>query len=303
MTQFTRMGITTLLALSGSIAIGAEPDTHEMISEIAESIKNNYVFPEIGEQASALILSQLESGEYDGLRPDVIATQLQTEMRNLMHDLHFRIQALPEGWTPPADEDQAIQQGPSAPYGFQSVQRLEGNIGYIDLRSFTNARYIEETVEASMRLLQGSSSIIFDLRKNGGGDPAAVQLISSYIFDPTEPTHLNSLYFRPSDETTEYWTHDGFDTSLAMPDVPVYVLTSSRTFSAAEEFTYNLKNLKRATIVGETTGGGAHPVNSFIFDNTLMVVLPIARAINPISGPTGRELACLLISQPRRMTR
>ena len=281
------IGFSTMIIVSGAIAIGAEPDHNEMITDIAQSIQANYVFPDIGEQASTMILSNLENGNYDGLDRQSLANQLEGELRDLTHDLHFGVRAMPAGWTPPSDEDHddasRVMRGPAAPYGFVNVQRLDGNIGYIDLRGFNSARYIEDTVEATMRLMQGANSIIFDLRKNGGGDPEAVQLISSYLFDPSEPIHLNSLYYRPDDRTTEYWTHSEFDTTLAMPDVPVYVLTSNRTFSAAEEFTYNLKNLERATIIGETTGGGAHPVDSFIFDDQLMVVLPIARAINPIS--------------------
>lgn len=284
---------STMIILSGAIAIGAQPETHpdnnEMITDIAHSIEANYVFPEIGEQASAMILSNLENGNYDGLDRQALANQIEGELRDLTHDLHFGVRALPAGWQSPSEDEEEddasrIMRGPAAPYGFVNVQRLDGNIGYIDLRGFNPAPYIEDTVEATMRLMQGANSIIFDLRKNGGGDPAAVQLISSYLFDPAESVHLNSLYYRPDDQTTEYWTHAEFNTTLAMPDVPVYVLTSNRTFSAAEEFTYNFKNLGRAIIIGETTGGGAHPVNSFIFDDQLMVVLPIARAINPISG-------------------
>jgi len=103
-----------------------------------------------------------------------------------------------------------------------------------------------------MNFLANTDALIIDLRRNGGGEPAMVALISSYLFGP-EPVHLNDLYFRPDDSTHQWWT---------LPYVPgkrygdkkeVYVLTSKRTFSAAEEFTYNLKNLKRATIIGETT--------------------------------------------------
>jgi C-terminal processing protease CtpA/Prc len=108
-----------------------------------------------------------------------------------------------------------------------------------------------------------------------------VQLICSYFFDG-EPVHLNDLYYRPSDSTHQYWT---------LPHVPgkryvgkdVYILTSSRTFSGAEEFSYNMKNLKRATIVGETTGGGAHPGGSVKLNDHFSVFLPVGRAINPIT--------------------
>ncbi|MGK0295667.1 MAG: hypothetical protein ACI884_001830, partial [Ulvibacter sp.] len=67
-------------------------------------------------------------------------------------------------------------------------------------------------------------------------------------------------------------------------DTPVYILTSGGTFSAAEEFSYNLKNLERATIVGETTGGGAHPGGSIVATDRFMIWVPTGRAINPITN-------------------
>jgi len=285
MKNFHAKAASTMIIISGAIAIGAEPGTEEIISDMADTISQNYVFPEMGKQVSEMLLGNLADGEYDGLDRPRLAELLSTEIRDLTHDLHFGVRALPDDWQPPSDDDDpGLMGAPRAPYGFNTVQRLNGNIGYIDLRGFDQARYVDETAEAAMLLLQGSSSIIFDLRKNGGGDPETVQLISSYLFDPAESVHLNSLYSRPNDHTTEYWTHANISTTLAMPDVPVYVLTSRHTFSAAEEFTYNLKHLKRATIVGETTGGGAHPVDSLLFDNQFVAIVPTARAINPISG-------------------
>ena len=105
-------------------------------------------------------------------------------------------------------------------------------------------------------------------------------MISSYLFD--KPTHLNDLYNRKEDFTTQYWTLP-YVPGNTLADKPAFVLTSKSTFSGAEEFTYNLKNLKRATIVGETTGGGAHPVDGHRIDDHFMIGVPFARAVNPIS--------------------
>jgi len=117
-----------------------------------------------------------------------------------------------------------------------------------------------------------------------------VAMISSYLFD--KPTHLNDLYNRKEDFTTQYWTLP-YVPGTTLADKPAFVLTSKSTFSGAEEFTYNLKNLKRATIVGETTGGRAHPVAGHHIDDHFMIGVPFARAVNPISktnwGGTGVE--------------
>jgi len=142
------------------------------------------------------------------------------------------------------------------------------------------AEMIGDTAASAMSFLANNDAVIIDLRKNGGGSPDAVILLCSYFFD--QSTHLNSIYTRTTDTTRQYWSH---------PVVPgkkligkdVYVLTSSRTFSAAEEFTYNLQSQKRATIVGETTGGGAHPTRGFRVSDHFGVGVPFARSVNPVT--------------------
>ena len=165
-------------------------------------------------------------------------------------------------------------------FGFQEIKILDGNVGYLNLRGFIPAEVGGDTAIAAMNFLSNTDAIIFDLRQNGGGDPSMVQLISSYLFD--EPAHLTDIYYRPTDLTTQSWTLP-YVPGKRSPDTPVYILTSSRTFSAAEEFSYNLKNLKRATIVGETTGGGAHPGGTVDATDRYQVWLPSGRAINPIT--------------------
>jgi C-terminal processing protease CtpA/Prc len=109
-----------------------------------------------------------------------------------------------------------------------------------------------------------------------------VALLISYLVGP-EPVHLNSFYMRSEDKTTQSWTQ-AYVPGKRMADKPVYVLTSNRTFSGAEEFSYNLKNLKRATLIGETTGGGAHPGDDVFVHPHYRVFVPIGRPINPVSG-------------------
>ncbi|MEW6249485.1 MAG: S41 family peptidase, partial [Planctomycetota bacterium] len=123
--------------------------------------------------------------------------------------------------------------------------------------------------------------LVFDLRRNGGGSPESIRYITSYLFD--QRTHLNDMVDRAGKITEEYWTLETVPGRRFAPDVPVYVLTSRYTFSGAEEFCYNLQNLKRATIVGETTGGGAHPVRGVRVNDRIVVGVPFMRACNPIS--------------------
>jgi retinol-binding protein 3 len=159
---------------------------------------------------------------------------------------------------------------------------LAGNVGYMKFNGFVSPEDGAYTVTAAMSFIANTDALIIDVRQNGGGSPEMVAFICSYLF-PAEPgVHLNDLYDRPADSTRQNWTLPSVPGKRYL-DKPVYVLTSSRTFSAAEEFTYNLKTQKRATIVGETTGGGAHPVNFRPVATNFAVTVPFARAINPVT--------------------
>jgi retinol-binding protein 3 len=131
-----------------------------------------------------------------------------------------------------------------------------------------------------MAFVAHTDALIFDLRDNGGGDPAMVAFIASYLFD--RHTHLNDLYNRRENSTEQYWTLP-YVPGERLPKQPVFVLTSSHTFSGAEEFCYDLKTQKRATIVGETTGGGAHPVGGHTVADYFMIGVPFAKAVNPVT--------------------
>jgi C-terminal processing protease CtpA/Prc len=154
----------------------------------------------------------------------------------------------------------------------------------LKFNAFVGAEHAGATAVAAMNFLANVDALIVDLRENGGGNPSMIQLITSYFLE--EPTHLNSFYIRKTDEMKQFWTQ-AHVAGPRLVDVPIWVLTSRYTFSGAEEFTYNLKNLERATIVGETTGGGAHPVEGHYFDFGEFIVtmsLPFGRAVNPITG-------------------
>jgi C-terminal processing protease CtpA/Prc len=262
----------------------------EVIDGALKALNDNYVFPEIAQKMDQAIRERQKRKEYDSITSaSKFAETLMENLREVSHDKHLRVRYSAEVIPPeepnhePSAEELERERAFAARmnFGFEKVERLQGNIGYLDLRGFMPAVFVGDTAAAAMNFLANAQALIIDLRQNGGGDPATVALISSYLFGP-EPVHLNDLYFRPTNQTHQWWT---------MPYVPgkrlagkdVYVLTSHRTFSAAEEFTYNLKNLKRATIVGEVTGGGAHPGGPIRINDHFMVGVPSGRAINPIS--------------------
>jgi C-terminal processing protease CtpA/Prc len=163
--------------------------------------------------------------------------------------------------------------------GFNRVEILDGNIGYVDFWGFDAlSENSIKGAEGVMGFVSNVDATIFDLRKNGGGSAEMVQLISSYYLKPN--THLNSIYWRTTDTTREFRTFDKINGSVNLT-IPIFILTSRDTFSAAEEFSYNLKHLKRATLVGETTKGGANPWQFYALGNGFRASIPMAKAVDP----------------------
>jgi hypothetical protein len=257
--------------------------------ELARQLAENYVFPELGRKAGDAVLAKERSGAYAKLSdPDEFAQALTRDLQAVTHDKHMRVRPhLPQepgaGGGEPDEKARArfARQARAGNYGFREVKLLEGNVGYLRLDGFVPADLGGATATAAMNFLSGADALIFDLRWNGGGDPSMIQLVSSYLFP--EPTHLNDLYWRKGDHRDQFWTLPWVPGGR-LAQVPVYVLTSGRTFSAGEEFANNLKALKRATLVGETTGGGANPGGTFDVGARFVAFIPTGRAINPITG-------------------
>ncbi len=262
----------------------------KVIEEVIEKLEESYVFPDVSREMAEALQRRQEAGEYALVRHgDVFATLLTKHLREVSHDKHLSV-----GFSPvPMPEAPATRPEPDGQRdtqrrrrmlesncGFERVEHLNGNVGYVKFNMFASPDICGPTVAAAMGLVANTKALIFDLRENGGGDPAMVAVISSYLFD--KPTHLNDLWTRATDETRQFWTFS-YVPGPRLPDQPVYILTSKRTFSGAEGFSYHLQQLERATIVGETTGGGAHPVRGHRIDARFSVGVPFARAINPVS--------------------
>jgi Peptidase family S41/N-terminal domain of Peptidase_S41 in eukaryotic IRBP len=174
------------------------------------------------------------------------------------------------------------QMGRMDNFGIRRVERLDGNVGYLDLRRVAMAANAGPAVAAAMELVAGTYALIFDLRHNGGGAPDGVALWCSYLLKE-EPTHLNDIFHADTGETWQFWSLP-YVPGTRYVDRPVYVLTSSHTFSGGEELCYNLQALGRAELIGETTGGGAHPTRGFPVSRAVMIGIPFARSVNPVTG-------------------
>jgi hypothetical protein len=263
----------------------------EIIDSVSQALNENYVYLEVAKEIELFVRKLYKEKKYEKITSlREFAWELTDDLQEISKDKHLGVWFMSdkelsrfEGDTLTDEEKKReLEKKRRDNFCFKELKLLEGNVGYIDLRCFSNATDAGLTVIAAMNFLAYADAIIFDLRENGGGDPSTGQLISSYLFE--EPVYLNSLYFPKSDSIWQLWTQ-AYVSGPRMLDVDVYVLTSKYTFSGAEEFTYNLKNLKRATIIGEITGGGANWWDYKIFKNlNIAIDLPHGRAINPITG-------------------
>jgi C-terminal processing protease CtpA/Prc len=169
--------------------------------------------------------------------------------------------------------------------GLARIERLLGNVGLIELTSFFEPALSGDVIVAAMRIVAGMHALIVDLRGNRGGHPGTVALMLTYFFDDNgERVHLNDLHHREGDQTEQHWTLPYVPGPRFGPDKPLYVLISNETFSAAEEFAYDLQCRDRATLIGETTAGGAHGGDRIRLDEQYTAFIPSGRAINPITG-------------------
>jgi hypothetical protein len=295
-----RLAVLCLFALSAISVSFAQPEQPDLtidaatrtqvVDTILKRLNESYVFPDIAKKMEASIRARVGKKEYDQITSaKQFATTLTNDLQSVSHDKHLRVrysyEAVPERGPrqePTAEErEQRKRDLTWMNHGFSKVERLRGNIGYLEFLNFMDEELGADTVAAAMNFVNGTDALIIDMRNNGGGNPAMVALVCSYLFGP-EPVHLNDLYWREGNRTDEFWTRKELSGKRYL-NKDVYVLTSKRTFSGAEEFTYNLKNLKRATIIGETTGGGAHPGGGFRISEHFGMFVPTGRAISPIT--------------------
>lgn len=258
----------------------------KVIDGVISSLNEYYIDPPLAQQMANTLRAHEASSDYNTISDgDAFAAQLTKDLRNVSHDKHLVVAfspfKMPTTEPTPEDEARRHHQMEHDNCGFEKVEILLNNIGYVKLNAFMDASFCGPTAAAAMAFVAHTDAIIFDLRQNGGGQPTMVALIASYLFD--QPTHLIDMYNRKENSTKQNWTLPYLPGSR-LARQPVFVLTSKRTFSAAEEFAFDLKNQKRATVVGETTGGGAHGVSGHTVADYFTVGVPFGKPLDPVTG-------------------
>jgi hypothetical protein len=302
--SFTRLALRPLLT---GLAIAAIPlstpaqQAHppsldastqsSVVARFIDELRAGYVFPAKVPAVERALRTRLNAGAYSGEGPSPFATALTADVYAVLHDKHVRVEYHPEVIPPRAVSDEPTadelkrfyEDQARNNYGFARVQRLAGNVGYIDLRGFASAGGTAPTLASAMTFVAQTQALIIDLRRNHGGDPETVSLLCSYLLAPDNRVHVNDLAMRDGnrEDVQQFWTSQVPGPHYV--DKPVYVLTGSHTFSGAEEFAYDVKNLKRATLVGETTGGGANPGDFARLSDHFEAFIPRGRAISPVT--------------------
>jgi len=281
----TLLLLTALLPSQTSLSADLKKQT---IDQLEASMRERYVLPEIADKAIKVVRDNQKSGTYDKVTDGAeFARLLSDHLNSACKDAHLRVRysatPLPvrANRNQPSAEEIAREEKSVrlANSYFEKVERLAGNVGYLKFNQFTNGAGMARQCKAAFDFLADTEALIIDIRQNGGGSPDGVRHICSYLFDE-KPVHLNSIYFRQGDRTEEFWTLKEIPGTRYL-NKDVYVLVSKRTGSGAEEFAYNLKNLKRATIIGENTWGGANPGGVVRLNDHFGVFIPTGRAINP----------------------
>jgi hypothetical protein len=261
-----------------------------VIDATISKIEANYVFPDRAPAIAKALRRQLAAGAFDRLDdPRAFVDAVNAAIAQEAHDKHLRLAWSPEPLPPlgmGGEPDPAMVARQQAMmrrrnYAMPKAEVLDGNIGYLKIDLFPRPQYAGATLAAAMAFLQYTDALIFDVRDNGGGDPAMVAMVLSYLVPPH--TEINRFHQRGSALDEQVWSLPYVPGGRWSIDKPVYVMTSGRTASGGEEFAYDLQQMKRGTVVGGTTWGGANPGGMMPIDRHFALFVPTGAAVNPIS--------------------
>jgi len=256
----------------------------DQLQQLSKLINDNYVFPDVANTITAG-LAELAIPD-DPARAAMILTD---HLQRINHDRHLRVRHRPLGATVEDDDldrryDVEARENAG---GVRAVTRLDAQTGLLEIAPYLSPVHLAEPyLVAAFGLLSGVTRLIIDLRAGLGSTPETVAFLCGYLLGD-EPVHLQDVVDRDG-QARQFWSVPA--ANRLADDVRIAVLTSSRTFSGCEELAYNLQALGRATIVGETTGGGAHPCEVFGLTDELEVTIPIARSRNAVTGTNWEQV-------------
>ncbi|MEF9478293.1 S41 family peptidase [Chryseobacterium sp. 1B4] len=261
-------------------------DVSAVLSDITEKVKSHYIDKETYKKVDSLFQSELKKGTFKALNKKDFADLLTQKLRTTIKDEHFFVKYL-ENYTPEKQMSEKEKEklnnehNSLENFGFETVQRLPGNIGYINYKGFASPEASEKTLAATMDFVANTHSLIIDLRENGGGENGMLLLFLSYFFD--QKKDLYTTWFRHDQKTVTDSTQSKVSGQKYLHK-KVYILTSKKTFSAGEAVAYFLQQYKLAEVIGEKTGGAANPVDHFIVQNQYLLLVPAGKITSLANG-------------------
>ena len=262
-----------------------------LVNALSDSLINGYIYEKTGRMMADTLRAELRAGALDGITDgDSLSRRLTQTLRRLSDDRHLGVHygGTSQGTRQPVRRMVRVPAADTAPlsprafaspdHGIARAEVLAGNIGYLDLRGFSGNPDAMLAADSAMAVFANAKALIIDLGRNRGGGAEMIQYISAYLFD--KPTHLVSTFARGMEAPMERWTAKRV-TGKRRPDIPVYILTSGNTISAAESFTFGLRINNRATVVGERTAGGGHFGGFVPLTPGFRVFLPRGRTYDP----------------------
>ncbi|MFB7617909.1 S41 family peptidase [Kitasatospora sp. NPDC056181] len=261
-------------------------DAVAVIESIADLVGGNYVFPDVARQLADLLRRRSAAGSYRAESAEELAEAVTADLRSVNGDLHLALKyhAVPVPSERGAAALAAMRREFDASLGgVPRVELLDGGVAVLEIApKMFPLDWAAQPLTAALSLVAPARALILDLRRNTGGDPDTVAFVCGYLLDGR--THLNTMLSRQGELAEQSWTPPFVPGARFGADKPLYVLTSGNTFSAAEELAYDLQQLGRAEVVGEDTRGGAHPREGWTVHPHLELSVPVARAVNPVSG-------------------
>lgn len=267
------------------------PTRARVIDQVLRRLDEGYIFPAKAVEMGRAIRERAKRGAYDRIvSARAFADTLSRDLQGVSHDRHLEVvhqsravrDEVPDAEPSAEERRERAAFARRINYGLERVERLSGNVGYLEIRSFDiDAGPVDSVLAAAMNFLANTDALIIDVRRNGGGDPLRVAAVCSYLLPPNRL--INKFYWRPQNRWDEFRTGSVIGRHYGTTR-PVYVLTSDQTFSGAEEFAYDIQTQRRGEVVGDTTGGGAHPGGMRSVTGRFGVWVPSGRAVNPITG-------------------
>ena len=263
-----------------------------IINSLITTLNTYYVLSDKGKEMASVLKKQMKAGAYNLiLNPSQLAVALEKDIKSVYADKHLSI-----FYDPKFEQNQEVNLSDQVKkkeldnelgyerahnFMFTTAKILPRNIGYVQLNGFVDlVEQAEPTATAAFSFLAHTNAIILDLRFNGGGNPKMVQQVESYFFK--NKTHMSDIQERFNNKTTTFYTDPAKTKGISLT-MPIYILTSKRTFSAGEDFSYSMQQIKRAQVVGDTTAGGAHPTRLYSLKGGFFAEIPFARSLNPYS--------------------